>query len=126
MVSKKTREIELRPDGWERFKTAVAAAAKSGPKHRAGKRKPIEPEAKNPTSNDSEMSGGGGCGGCGLNWRLMPPLTLSPFQSAWSGGGSYAPPDRLVLETQVGRRLDEQNSSKWLRPLAPGSHTIVY
>jgi hypothetical protein len=30
-------EIELRPDGWERFKTAVAAAAKSGPKHRKPK-----------------------------------------------------------------------------------------
>jgi len=41
-------EIELRLDGWERFKTAVAAAAKSGPKHRSGKRKPKEPEAKKP------------------------------------------------------------------------------
>ena len=48
MVSKKTQEIELRPDGWERFKTAVAAAAKSGPKHRPGKRKPKESEAKKP------------------------------------------------------------------------------
>jgi hypothetical protein len=38
--------IELRPDGWERFKTAVAAAAKSGPKHRSGKDKPKEPDAK--------------------------------------------------------------------------------
>jgi hypothetical protein len=28
-------EIELRPDGWERFRQAVHAAAKSGPKHRA-------------------------------------------------------------------------------------------
>lgn len=28
-------EIELRPDGWDRFKQAVHAAAKSGPKHRA-------------------------------------------------------------------------------------------
>ena len=50
MISSKRRakkqaqspEIELRPDGWERFKTAVAAAAKSGPKHR----KPKESEAK--------------------------------------------------------------------------------
>jgi hypothetical protein len=32
-------EIELRPDGWERFRTAVAAAAKSGPKHRPSKHK---------------------------------------------------------------------------------------
>jgi hypothetical protein len=29
-----TPEIELRPDGWDRFKQAVHAAAKSGPKHR--------------------------------------------------------------------------------------------
>jgi hypothetical protein len=41
-------EVELRPDGWERFKTAVAAAAKSGPKHRLSKHKPKEPEAKKP------------------------------------------------------------------------------
>jgi hypothetical protein len=27
-------EIELRPDGWERFRTAVHAAAKKGPMHR--------------------------------------------------------------------------------------------
>jgi hypothetical protein len=39
--SKKTKpEIELRPDGWERFKTAVAAAVKSGPKHRLVKKTP--------------------------------------------------------------------------------------
>jgi hypothetical protein len=30
----KTNDLELRPDGWERFKRAVSAAAKSGPKHR--------------------------------------------------------------------------------------------
>ena len=49
-VTGKTKkpEIELRPDGWERFKTAVAAAAKSGPQHRPGKPKPKEPEAKKP------------------------------------------------------------------------------
>ena len=47
MVSKKTQEIELRPDGWERFKTAVAAAAKSGPKHRQGKRKPDDKHVAN-------------------------------------------------------------------------------
>jgi hypothetical protein len=27
-------EIELRPDGWDRFLGAVDAAAKAGPKHR--------------------------------------------------------------------------------------------
>jgi hypothetical protein len=32
-------EIELRADGWERFRRAVAAAAKSGPKHRPSKHK---------------------------------------------------------------------------------------
>jgi hypothetical protein len=39
-------EIELRPDGWERFERAVGAAAKSGPKHRSAPkrrtRKPIK------------------------------------------------------------------------------------
>lgn len=32
-------EIELRSDGWERFRTAVTAAAKSGPKHRPVKKR---------------------------------------------------------------------------------------
>ena len=45
---KDNRNIELRPDCWERFKTAVAAAVKSGPKHRPGKRKPKESESKKP------------------------------------------------------------------------------
>jgi len=36
------REIELRPDGWEWFKEAVHAAAKSGPKHRGA----LTPKAK--------------------------------------------------------------------------------
>jgi hypothetical protein len=36
-------EIELRPDGWERFEQAVDAAIKSGPKHREPvKHKPVE------------------------------------------------------------------------------------
>ena len=30
-------KIELRPDGWDRFRHAVRAAAKSGPKHREPK-----------------------------------------------------------------------------------------
>jgi hypothetical protein len=47
MVSKKTQEIELRPDGWERFRAAVAAAAKNGPKHRPGKPKAEEKQAAN-------------------------------------------------------------------------------
>jgi hypothetical protein len=32
-----TDKIELRADGWERFRAAVQAAAKSGPKHRPPK-----------------------------------------------------------------------------------------
>jgi hypothetical protein len=40
MAKSLQREIELRPDGWERFNRAVTAAAKSGPKHRAAKQKP--------------------------------------------------------------------------------------
>ncbi len=27
-------EVELRPDGWERFEAAIGAAVKSGPQHR--------------------------------------------------------------------------------------------
>jgi hypothetical protein len=30
-------DIELRPDGWERFEKAVEAGLKSGPKHRPSK-----------------------------------------------------------------------------------------
>lgn len=33
----KEAEPELRADGWERFRSAVHAAAKSGPKHRTKK-----------------------------------------------------------------------------------------
>jgi len=42
-------EIELRPDGWERFRSYVHAAAKGGPKHRPSKPKPsvvVEKERK--------------------------------------------------------------------------------
>lgn len=35
----KKAEIELLPDGWERFEGAVDAAVKSGPKHREGQKK---------------------------------------------------------------------------------------
>jgi hypothetical protein len=35
--TKKTEEIELVPDAWERFEKAVATVAKSGPKHRPAK-----------------------------------------------------------------------------------------
>jgi hypothetical protein len=46
------KELELRPDGWERFNRAVTAAAKSGPKHRVAKKtaakksKPRKPRQK--------------------------------------------------------------------------------
>jgi len=46
MASNKAREIELRPDGWERFKVAVKAAAKSGPKHRTKKPRPPQDSAR--------------------------------------------------------------------------------
>jgi hypothetical protein len=36
-------DIELRPDGWNRFVNAVHAAAKHGPMHRAAK--PKRPKA---------------------------------------------------------------------------------
>jgi hypothetical protein len=42
-------KIELRPDGWERFRSYVHAVAKSGPKHRPPKAEPsiiIEKERK--------------------------------------------------------------------------------
>jgi hypothetical protein len=35
----KSSEIELRPDGWNRFVSAVHAAAKHGPMHRTAKPK---------------------------------------------------------------------------------------
>jgi len=35
------KDLELRPDGWERFDRAVTAAAKSGPKHRVAEKKKI-------------------------------------------------------------------------------------
>ncbi len=31
-------DIELRPDGWDRFRLAVRAAVKSGPKHKPAKK----------------------------------------------------------------------------------------
>jgi len=37
--SNPTKELELRPDGWERFDRAVTAAVKSGPKHRVAEKK---------------------------------------------------------------------------------------
>ncbi len=39
---KESGAVELRADGWERFRQAVHAAAKSGPKHKAA------PKAKEP------------------------------------------------------------------------------
>jgi hypothetical protein len=54
---KDNRNIELRPDGWERFRTAVAAAAKSGPKHRLSKHKPKEEESMTPSSLTSKHRG---------------------------------------------------------------------
>jgi hypothetical protein len=39
-LKKAEPKIELRRDGWERFKTAVTAAAKSGPKHRSSEKRP--------------------------------------------------------------------------------------
>jgi hypothetical protein len=48
--SKSAPEVELRPDGWERFERAIGAAVKSGPKHRKttnpSKRQHSKPKAK--------------------------------------------------------------------------------
>ncbi len=38
--------IELRPDGWERFRQAVHAAAKSGPKHKVAPKAKERPASK--------------------------------------------------------------------------------
>jgi hypothetical protein len=43
-------EVELRPDGWERFKSAVRAAAKSGPKHRTASDAPKDNAKKKQVS----------------------------------------------------------------------------
>lgn len=42
----KEPEIELRPDGWERFGKAVDAAVKSGPKHRPPPKPKERPASK--------------------------------------------------------------------------------
>lgn len=39
-IKKKNSEIELRPDGWEKFGRALDATVKSGPKHRPTKTRP--------------------------------------------------------------------------------------
>jgi hypothetical protein len=39
-MKQKESEIALRPDGWDRFKRAVDAAVKNGPKHRPSKKTP--------------------------------------------------------------------------------------
>jgi hypothetical protein len=40
-------DVELRPDGWERFTFAVKAAVKNGPVHRTSEaRKPFQPDAE--------------------------------------------------------------------------------
>ena len=41
-------DIELRPDGWERFERAVGAAVKSGPKHRTTAKRPTRKATKKP------------------------------------------------------------------------------
>jgi len=43
---KEGAEIELRPDGWERFVRAVHAAAKSGPKHKPAPKPKERPASK--------------------------------------------------------------------------------
>jgi hypothetical protein len=44
-------KIELRPDGWDRFRAAVRAAAKSGPKHRT---KAPEPPKRSIVKDEGE------------------------------------------------------------------------
>jgi hypothetical protein len=39
-LSSDGEKIELRPDGWDRFRQAVHAAAKNGPMHRTKDAKP--------------------------------------------------------------------------------------
>ncbi|MGH9354248.1 MAG: hypothetical protein ACRD2G_19135 [Terriglobia bacterium] len=39
MPKSKELDVELRPDGWERFEHAVDAAVKGGPKHRVAPKK---------------------------------------------------------------------------------------
>lgn len=41
----KTKDVELRPDGWERFEKAVDAAVKAGPKHRAANKSRVAKRA---------------------------------------------------------------------------------
>jgi hypothetical protein len=53
-LKKAEPKIELRLDGWDRFKTAVGAAAKSGPKHVSAKKSLKRPRiAKEPRLSQS-------------------------------------------------------------------------
>jgi hypothetical protein len=49
---RRSAEIELRPDGWQRFEAAISAAVKSGPQHRA--RMPAAKKAKKATKKPRE------------------------------------------------------------------------
>jgi len=44
----KLEEVETDPGGWDRFKHAVDAAVKSGPKHRTSPKRPKPKEEKAP------------------------------------------------------------------------------
>jgi hypothetical protein len=48
----KPDEIELRPDGWERFEKAVDAAVKSGPKPKAPRKRGASQPAKPQTRRE--------------------------------------------------------------------------
>jgi hypothetical protein len=49
---KESGAVELRADGWERFRQAVHAAAKSGPKHK------VAPKAKESPASKGRKGGG--------------------------------------------------------------------
>jgi hypothetical protein len=57
MTSKRKSKpkIELRPDGWERFRLAIGAAAKSGPKHRPSITRQSKSKQSESLSNRSRL-----------------------------------------------------------------------
>jgi hypothetical protein len=44
-----SNDLDVRPDGWERFERAVDSAVKSGPKHRSTKEKAKVAPSKKPS-----------------------------------------------------------------------------
>jgi hypothetical protein len=58
MVTKRTiQEIELHPDGWQRFERAMKVVAKAPPQHRAAKPKVSRGKSRRPRVRKPQPKG---------------------------------------------------------------------